>query len=1063
VAFLSRALEFAIPFILLTPSTSNSIYASLGHRNTDLVIRGNIYIDRNFNQMKDEKEECVFASALEAVGCQGDSSHPLQISLTGKDSLGTPVALSANVAIDGSFTFSGLNPGRYMLCEAVPNGFSSFRPCTLPISLDSTLDLGFVFGNYIDAPVPASDARYDGCWLDDGVGGVDTLVLHRIPNGNIWRAAPVDPEWTPIVRNQFEVHFRGVFAGDNDPEHHSFRWDFGDGQVVTTVQPLAIHTYARTGFYNVSLVPVDARTGTAVPNMAVTHPLVIGPAHPFSIDFSFTPSPLDSRSTVANPQQVDIRNTVTFAATTWAGSPPYTLSWDFGDGSTAVGAKVTHQYSRVGLYTVSLSALDSQGLRISAQHQLSVDIVGVVPGARFAPPALDFYFRVGSFAPRDPPTILEGRVPTPAEKFPNAPEAPNNQAPSEVAEQDSYWSHYTPDKTFEIKPDPGYQHVLASGVNPDGSVGQEPSVEVEWEEALAFRGIRLSTTDSGGWGSLPSWAWPSVGDRVWVEGRWVFDCGHNGLPTGSHDPALVHYGSEIHPPRALVTFRLNHAVEGDELPPFSACLPPGCQPGNSWLPATGSQTAVPVTQADIFVSGNGGGAADICSVNTAPYVINDSIIPPGNIEGTCPSGHTGPLIPVNDRNYVFDIYPPGTTFGVQKLPNGTFPVSPPRGARLQWRIINRPPAPLSCGNSVNDCRSVEPLLCPIDSTIPPPDQAETNCPTVSQNPTRLRVILPFQGSDANVFAKSILLGWDKAPDNSCPTLVPDPPATSTQTGRVGCAPIRTFEIRLHEYRILQNGVLGGAPWLVFIDVGGHWQFLNNATFGQDEACHPRNIDPQPETLLGVRSGSCFRFDGIPWVVTVQDGTPIHVALGGFLFAIPMNLDCRNRDLHSGCEPSLPSISDKLACVENDCTSGIRVGTYEFDLNAPLYPAPGLIDVRVGQQRESEGVHYQATFTVKEITPEPLLSATGKIIFLRVNDVGTGFGAGSDFLDAEVVVLLDSEPGKAFGFKLRPDEEEESHSGMLEVLRSAYKNNRTVRLDYIRRFQNGTIVRVESVE
>src|SRR5262252_6634822 len=99
VAFLSRALEFAIPFILLTPSTSNSIYASLGHRNTDLVIRGNIYIDRNFNQMKDEKEECVFASALEAVGCQGDSSHPLQISLTGKDSLGTPVALSANVAI----------------------------------------------------------------------------------------------------------------------------------------------------------------------------------------------------------------------------------------------------------------------------------------------------------------------------------------------------------------------------------------------------------------------------------------------------------------------------------------------------------------------------------------------------------------------------------------------------------------------------------------------------------------------------------------------------------------------------------------------------------------------------------------------------------------------------------------------------------------------------------------------------------------------------------------------------------------------------------------------------
>jgi hypothetical protein len=36
----------------------------------------------------------------------------------------------------------------------------------------------------------------------------------------------------------------------------------------------------------------------------------------------------------------------------------------------------------------------------------------------------------------------------------------------------------------------------------------------------------------------------------------------------------------------------------------------------------------------------------------------------------------------------------------------------------------------------------------------------------------------------------------------------------------------------------------------------------------------------------------------------------------------------------------------------------------------------------------------------------------------VNEVGTGYGPPDDFLDAEVIVWLDSEPEKAFGFQLR---------------------------------------------
>ncbi len=90
----------------------------------------------------------------------------------------------------------------------------------------------------------------------------------------------------------------------------------------------------------------------------------------------------------------------------------------------------------------------------------------------------------------------------------------------------------------------------------------------------------------------------------------------------------------------------------------------------------------------------------------------------------------------------------------------------------------------------------------------------------------------------------------------------------------------------------------------------------------------------------------------------------------------------------------------------------------------------------------------------------LLEAEGRITFLRIHDVGTGFGPPSDFLDAEVVIFLDSQPGKAFGFQLRPDENQSTHRDMADLLRNAFKENRPVLIDYVRvGLAIGLIVRV----
>ena len=50
----------------------------------------------------------------------------------------------------------------------------------------------------------------------------------------------------------------------------------------------------------------------------------------------------------------------------------------------------------------------------------------------------------------------------------------------------------------------------------------------------------------------------------------------------------------------------------------------------------------------------------------------------------------------------------------------------------------------------------------------------------------------------------------------------------------------------------------------------------------------------------------------------------------------------------------------------------------------------------------------------------LLEKTGKIVFLRAHDLGTGFGPPNDALDVEAVFILNTITDGAMGFQLRND-------------------------------------------
>jgi hypothetical protein len=67
---------------------------------------------------------------------------------------------------------------------------------------------------------------------------------------------------------------------------------------------------------------------------------------------------------------------------------------------------------------------------------------------------------------------------------------------------------------------------------------------------------------------------------------------------------------------------------------------------------------------------------------------------------------------------------------------------------------------------------------------------------------------------------------------------------------------------------------------------------------------------------------------------------------------------------------------------------------------------------------------------------------------------------SDQLDVEVVVQLDNEPGRSFGFQLRNDADLEANEGMLKLLREAFDLDRRVRIEFIRTTcSKGEIIRV----
>ena len=148
--------------------------------------------------------------------------------------------------------------------------------------------------------------------------------------------------------------------------------------------------------------------------------------------------------------------------------------------------------------------------------------------------------------------------------------------------------------------------------------------------------------------------------------------------------------------------------------------------------------------------------------------------------------------------------------------------------------------------------------------------------------------------------------------------------------------MRTFRVRLHKFTVNSNGedCCTSGNWRVFVNVNGQWRYMS-PYFDTDQGTNVpnggNNVCPNGgEALTDNGDDDCFQFDKTPFVVSVRDGEPIHVGVGGFISRDVEDATtaaglCRNYP--GGCDPRITLDGFQDLFFHNDD----RIGTYEFDL------------------------------------------------------------------------------------------------------------------------------------
>ncbi len=331
-----------------------------------------------------------------------------------------------------------------------------------------------------------------------------------------------------------------------------------------------------------------------------------------------------------------------------------------------------------------------------------------------------------------------------------------------ISPSDNPPTHYAHDANFYVSPDPGYEWLTGTANTYSGDAAGPGlgRVEVEWE---TLNGGSTATYGQGKIG-LPLWASATVGDRVYVVGRWILDAGH----------PEVGDRTEIHPPRLIATMRQRPAV------------------------LNGSAA----TQVDIYVSGHGGGA---------------NSMPPGLSALLDDDGHGGGRIRDVLSPADQDIYYRAGPLASVLYPLASTLIQQLTGFSLTSTIYpTAGPSAFPWGAPGVEERPVNDRDYDFDVPLPPTPPGATSVAmqavthpghttavseVVTYTGVTAHIHLPYRGADNGIYARTLEFAWNRPP-----------------------APASHWVVRLNSITVNDSP----GKWQLWSDVSGQWSYLSGA-------------------------------------------------------------------------------------------------------------------------------------------------------------------------------------------------------------------------------------------
>ena len=200
--------------------------------------------------------------------------------------------------------------------------------------------------------------------------GVMTPVGDRVVNGNAWNGKHFDgglsawstynlsdatvPDRPPTARINTStirpnigetITFDARNSTAPDSSIDSYRWDFDDDGKIDATGETTTNTFNSTGDHRVTLTVTDNAGNSDRANLTVT------------VEDQTAPT-----AEAGSNQTVSVGNSTSFdgtASTDNVGIASY--QWEFGDGTTASSAQVSHTYDTPGNYNVTLTVSDEAG------------------------------------------------------------------------------------------------------------------------------------------------------------------------------------------------------------------------------------------------------------------------------------------------------------------------------------------------------------------------------------------------------------------------------------------------------------------------------------------------------------------------------------------------------------------------------------------------------------------------------------------------------------------------------------------------------------------------------